>query len=548
MNSETLLDDLDIYNPSEVDSYNLLSFEQEPAWVSNNPYLDILSPRFFSDQDKINWADLPIRVGRMFYEAEIKYSGRNIALERAAEIVRLVSEGAFLPNSPVMMNSESDTTVNLFACHVLSPPSNIDDFDIAKKIHDGCGGIGYDFACIDDPISATLYIEAQTELLNPNRKRKAHSAVTLPYTHPKIIDFIGLGSKLTITHTNVEFDEEFFIDLSNQHPAAINLWAIFCNSIYNTGRPSLSFSAEKAKRSNSKLINNVCGESLLRENESSLIGSLNLTKFVENNEFNFDSFLEAAKLGLRCLDNLHDIQDHASRTVQDRCLESRKVGVGVMGYSDALLLLNIRYGSEESFVFIEKLMSLLKETLTNESEILGQERGFCAENLLLKGVKPRRNASLMAIPANGTLSLIANVCGGIEPPFSYLIKQKIQDKDIYQLQPTFKFILNHHNIDTTFVFNELISGKDVQSISVLKESFKNILVVANDLTTEEHVLTQAKFQSFIDGGISKTINLPNSATVNDIKDAILLAKDKGCIGISLYRNGSLDNQPTQSGN
>ena len=219
-----------------------------------------------------------------------------------------------------------------------------------------------------------------------------------------------------------------------------------------------------------------------------------------------------------------------------------------MGYSDALLLLNIRYGSEESFAFIEKLMSLLKETLTNESEILGEERGFCAENLLLKGIKPRRNASLMAIPANGTLSLIANVCGGIEPQFSYLTKQKIQDKDIYQLQPTFKSILNNRNVNTDFVFNELISGKEIQSISVLPESLKKILVVANDLTTEEHVLTQAKFQSFIDGGISKTINLPNSATVKDIKDAILLAKDKGCVGISLYRNGSLDNQPTQSAN
>jgi len=543
-----IMENLNLKTPLKTDEFDFSVFRFEPEWAADNPYLNILSPRFFSDKNKIDWSDLPIRVGKMFYKAERKHIDDSIALDNALEITRLVSEGAFLPNSPVMMNSESDTNVNLFACHVLSPPSNMNDLDVAKKIHDGCGGIGYDFSNMDDPISATLSIETQTELLNPNRKRKAHSAVTLPHTHPKIVDFIGLSSKLTITHTNIEFHNNFFTEINNKNLQSTNLWNTLCDSIYNTGRPSLSFSCEKAKRSNSKLINNVCGESLLRENESSLIGSLNLTKFVEDEKFNFNRFKEAARLGLRCLDNLHDIQDHASKLVQDRCLESRKVGVGIMGYSDALLLLNIRYGSEESFIFIDKLMSLLKKTLTNESEKLGKERGYCKESLLIEGTKPRRNASLMAIPANGTLSLIANVCGGIEPAFTYLIKQKIQDEYIYQLQPTFKSILNHHDIDTDFIFNELMSGKDIQSITELKQSFRNILVVANDLTTEEHVLTQAKFQKFIDGGISKTINLPNSATIDDIKNAILLAKNKGCVGISLYRNGSLQNQPTQSVN
>lgn len=548
MNSKTVSQDLDVDTLFEIDNRDLWSFNQEPAWVSNNPYLDILSPRFFSDQDNINWADLPIRVARMFYEVEKGYSEDSTALEKATKIMHLVNQGAFLPNSPVMMNSESDSNVNLFACHVLSPPKNMSDLEIAKKIHDGCGGIGYDFGCVDDPISSTLSIETQTELLNPNRKRKAHSAVTLPYNHARTVDFIGLSSKLTITHTNIEFDDNFFTALSDKDTAATHLWNTLCSSIYNTGRPSLSFKSEKEKRSSSKLINNVCGESLLRENESSLIGSLNLTKFIENGVFNFDKFMQAAKLGLRCLDNLHDIQNHASKAVQERCLESRKIGVGIMGYSDALLLLNIRYGSKESFMFIEELMRLLKKTLTDESEVLGQERGFCNPELLLEGTNPRRNASLMAIPANGTLSLIANVCGGIEPVFAYLIKQKVQDKDIYQLQPTFKYMLDCHNIDTDFIFNELIAGKSIESIPVLEQKFKDTLVTANDLTTEEHVLTQAKFQSFIDGGISKTINLPNSATIDDIKNAILLAKHKGCIGISLYRNGSLQNQPTQSAN
>jgi ribonucleoside-diphosphate reductase alpha chain len=456
-----------------------------------------------------------------------------------------VSEGAFLPNSPVMMNSEYEIGVNLFACHVLSPPSKTKDFNIAEQIHNGCGGIGYDFSEVESPVSLTHLIEKETEALNPNRKRKAHSAVTLSYKHAQINDFINMGKDLTITHTNVEFDNDFFSAIANGDSHSLGLWDNLCKSIYSTGRPSLSFSSEKNKYSRFKLINNVCGESLLRENESSLIGSLNLTKFILHGVFDFIRFQYVARLGLRCLDNLHDIQDHASLAVKKNCLESRKVGIGIMGYSDALLLLKIRYGSDESLIFIDKLMTLLKSTLVDESEKLGQERGFCNMELLTNKIKPRRNVSLMAIPANGTLSLIANVSGGIEPIFAYLTKQNVQGELVHQLQPTFKKLLKSDNVNDELVFNQLMSGKKMEFIEEINQSLKSILIEANSLTIEEHIFTQAKFQGYIDGGISKTINLPNSATVDDIKNAIMLAKENSCVGISLYRNGSLQGQPTQ---
>lgn len=524
----------------------LSALEAEPEWAIDNPYLSILAPRFFSEVTKNDWRDIPVRVGKLFLRAERKYSDLDVAIRRAREIIEIVSEGSFLPNSPVMMNSEGEGNVNLFACHVLSPPANFDDLEIAKQIHDGCGGIGYDFSKMDDPVSATLTIEKQTELLNPNRKRKAHSAVTLSHLHPMISEFIGISPKLVITHTNIEFDDEFFLSLAQGNENSAMLWDSLCKSIHDTGRPSLSFSSEKNKRSNTKLINNVCGESLLRENESSLIGSINLTKFVIDASFDFDRFQKVARLGLLCLDNLHDIQDHASKIVQQRCLESRKVGVGVMGYSDTLLLLNIRYGSYESLRFVEKLMSLLKSTLLDESEKLGRERGCCNAKLLLDGVPKRRNASLMAIPANGTLSLLANISGGIEPVFSYLLKQTVQDNVFFQLQPTFRKLLIINGIDSEHVHSELKSGKNIESIEAIPRSMVAVFVTANSMTTAEHILTQAKFQSFIDGGISKTINLPSFSTIEDIKQAIILAKEKNCVGVSLYRNGSLENQPTQS--
>lgn len=287
---------------------------------------------------------------------------------------------------------------------------------------------------------------------------------------------------------------------------------------------------------------------MLRENESALIGSINLSKLVKNGEFDFEKFEEVSRLVLKFLDNLHDIQDHASELVRARCLESRKVGTGLMGFSDALLLLGIKYGSEESFLLIKKIMKIFKETLTNESEKLGEARGYCNIKLLLDGTKPRRNASLMSIPANGTLSLIANVSGGIEPIFSFLTKQMIQGNSIFQLQPTFKMLLINKGVDVEVVYEKLINGIDVKFIDEIPDEIKSILVVANELSIEQHINTQSLFQSFIDGGISKTINLHNSATKEDIAYAILLAKEKGCVGISLYRNGSLTAQPTQMAN
>lgn len=357
-----------------------------------------------------------------------------------------------------------------------------------------------------------------------------------------------MGKDLTITHTNIELDDDFFTGIKHNDPTTLFLWDTLCSSIFYSGRPSISFGTEKSTRSNSKLINNVCGESLLRENESSLIGSINLTKFIENGNFNFDQFQEAAKLGLLCLDNLHDIQCHASINIKNNCLESRKIGIGVMGYSDALLLLGIRYGSPESLIFVDKLMALLKLTLTNESEKLGMERGFCNSALLTSGTIRRRNASLMAIPANGTLSLLANVSGGIEPIFSYLIKQYVQGTIVYQLQPTLAKILKLNNIDCNIIFNKLMAGSHINSIKEIPDNLKKILIEANNLTTEEHIKTQATFQKYIDGGISKTINLPSHATINDIKNAIFMAKETHCVGVSLYRNGSLQDQPTQTVN
>ena len=521
-----------------------------PSWAIKNPYLSILAPRFFDDVDNCNWSDLARRVVRMFTMVEGRYTSQLEADSLGKILYELLQDGAFLPNSPVMMNSEHGISANMFACHVLAPPIDAQAMKVASKIHDGCGGIGYDLTSVKDPVVMTQFIEDQTSQLNPTRKRKAHSAVTLHVDHPMVAGFIDISSLLEITHTNVELDAPFFAAIESSEPSAVAIWKKICESIYNTGRPAIAFGEHKSLRSpnGERLILNVCGESLLRENESSLIGSLNASRFVRNGLFDDRAFQDAVAMAVRCLDNLHDIQDHASPVVALRCFESRKIGLSVMGYADALLLLGLRYGSQEALDFAAHIMGMLKRAARSTSEDLAQRRGSCEASLLREGEPPRRNASLMAIAANGTLSLIANVSGGIEPMFSYVIRQTVEDHIIHQMQPTLYRLLREHGLseaDLTEVTESLVQGKEPSKVSLIPAVISKVMVRAHDLSYQDHIRTQATFQSFIDGGISKTINLPSTSSIEDIAEAILSARESGCVGVSLYRDGSINGQPSQ---
>lgn len=521
-----------------------------PSWEVNNPYLHILAPRFFNNVDLCDWSDLPRRVVRMFRAAEERYGEDPRSQQAAADLHALLQDGAFLPNSPVMMNSELGTNVNLFACHVLAPPSSAGELEVASRIHDGCGGIGYDFSALPDPVSMTQRIERETAQLNPGRKRKAHSAVTLHVDHPMIGAFVGLSSTLEITHTNVELDAAFFEDLEAGRSTAAQKWTEICGSIYSTGRPAIAFGEHKALRSpnGERLILNVCGESLLRENESSLIGSINASRFIIDGDLDEAALRKAVGLAVRCLDNLHDIQDHASPEVAQRCQQSRKIGLSVMGYADALLLMGLRYGTREALDFARRIMELVQASAVATSEELAMHRGSCDLSLLRAGQRPRRNASLMAIAANGTLSLLANVSGGIEPVFSYVICQNVEGQAVHQMQPTLRRILQGQGLTADQlhqVTEALVRGVAPTDIGLIPQSVAQSMVRAHDLSVADHIATQATFQSFIDGGISKTINLPATATVEAIGAAILSARASGCVGISLYRDGSVIGQPSQ---
>ena len=240
-----------------------------PAWSLENPYLDLLRDRFFARSERPEWAELPKRVRSLFLSVERRYVPEERAVAAADRLFSLVHDGAFLPNSPVMMNSGGcdEAAVNLFACHVLAPPAGTDALGVAAAIHDGCGGIGYDLSASSDPVSLTWRIEKETEARNPGRKRKAHSAVTLTVEHPQLDAFIALGDSLSITHTNLELNARFFERLDAGDAATHSVWTRLRHSIAATGKPAIVFGEHKARRSpnGERLIPNVCGESLLRE-------------------------------------------------------------------------------------------------------------------------------------------------------------------------------------------------------------------------------------------------------------------------------------------
>ncbi|TDK30964.1 hypothetical protein E2F49_11550 [Luteimonas terrae] len=524
-----------------------------PVWALDNPYLQALKPRFFARPAEGVWGEIPKRVQRLFVEVERRYTSTDRAEALGETLRALVHDGAFFPNSPAMMNSEQESRVNLFACHVLSPPIETGGFEVARTIHDGCGGIGYDLTALEDPVSLTEVIERETTALNPGRKRKAHSAVTVDALHPRCDAFIELAGRLSVTHTNVELTDAFFALLAAGDDEAVRRWGTICDSIAATGTPSIAFAGQKAARSpnGERLVLNLCGETPLRENESSLVGTLNLARFVSSGHFDVARFIRAARIGVRCLDNMHDLQRHASPIVAERCAQGRKIGLGVMGYADALLELGIRYGSEDALAFARTVMGRLSQVAYAESEALARERGSCDPSLQGgDGRPPRRNAALLAIAANGTLGLLANVTGGMEPMFGLYTRQMVEDAEATcQLQPSLARALRAAGFDEDGVVRVaelLAAGMSLGDIDGVPERIRNTAVCAHELAFQAHIRTQATFQAFMDGGISKTINLPRSSTAADVATAVLTARDEGCIGISLYRDGSVVGQPSQA--
>jgi ribonucleoside-diphosphate reductase alpha chain len=522
---------------------------------------DILRERYYwkdADGNPVeDWAGLCRRVARALANDD----------RQEAQFFQVMHECLFLPNSPALTNAgREDFTMS--ACFVLPIEDSVAGiFDTAKYsalVHKMGGGTGFSFdrlrpagdtvgttqGIASGPCSFLKIYNASTEVMKQGGTRRGANMGMLRVDHPDIFEFVGLKqSDGTISNFNlsVAVTDEFMEAVGNDADfdlrfegkvrrtvRAREIWERILEGAWRNGEPGIFF-IDKANQTNptphAGLFEgtNPCGEQPLLPYEACVLGSVNLAKMISaSGQIDWKLLQSTARLGVLMLDNIIDRQDYPLPQVEEMHKSNRKIGVGVMGFADMLIKLGIHYASDRALEVAEQVMSFITGEAVKVSTELAENHGTFPnwEGSLWsqQGVKVR-NATLTTIAPTGTLSIVAKVNGGIEPVFDFKTIERRADVE-YE--------------NTNQVYEEWIRENPGKTLP-------DYFVKANNISSEWHVKMQAAFQKHTHNAISKTINFPKSASREDIEKAYLLAYQLGCKGLTVYRDGSRENQVITSG-
>ncbi|MGD9086639.1 MAG: adenosylcobalamin-dependent ribonucleoside-diphosphate reductase, partial [Desulfobacterales bacterium] len=295
---------------------------------------------------------------------------------------------------------------------------------------------------------------------------------------------------------------------------------------------------------------NPCGEQPLLPMEACNLGSINLAKFVlENGDgptIDFEGLKEVIGWSVRFLDNTIDMSKYPLPEIDEMVHGNRKIGLGVMGFADMLYQLKIPYNSEEALETAETVMRFIQENAYEASQNLAEERGVFPnwENSTYKdqGFK-LRNATCTTIAPTGTLSIIAGCSSGIEPLFALSFVRNVMDNDkLLEVNPYFEEVANEQRFYSRELMDEIAKRGSIKKIKQIPKEVRRIFVTAHDISPEWHIRMQAAFQKYTDNAVSKTVNLPHDATEDDVMKVYNLAYELGCKGVTIYRDGSKENQ------
>ena len=510
--------------------------------------------------------------------------------EEATGYYDLMVSLRFLPNSPTLMNAGTDLG-QLSACFVLPVPDSINGiFDAMKNgaiIHKTGGGTGYNFSQIrpkgsrvqstdgvaSGPVSFMGIFNAATEVIKQGGRRRGANMGILNVWHPDILAFISAKARegdIANFNLSVMVDEKFMDLVSRKmyeniwmiHPSSGELitvgqiWSGIVEGIWKNGEPGILF-YEEINRHNPLPglgvidTTNPCGEQPLFPYESCVLGSINLAKFVQKGILNKHDLNKAVRTAVRFLDRVIDKNIYPIPEIEKATKKTRKIGLGLMGVHDALLMVGLPYDSAEGRTWCEKVMQNVTDTAVDESRILAEKFGeFPAWKESIWKEFPLRNAALTSLAPTGTLSLLAQCSSGIEPVFSFVYTRlNTIGKPFVIVNPVFCEYLEKAMTEMKLSPEERMKRADdvithvhengtIQDLFWLPDEFRSLFKTALDIHWKDHLLMQAAFQKHVHASISKTINLPKTATKEDCADAILMAWNLNLKGITLYRTGS----------
>ncbi len=527
------------------------------------------------------------RVAKAVAEVDSKYDGKADVTRTENEFYRLMADLEFLPNSPTLMNAGTDIG-QLSACFVLPVGDSIEGiFDAVKYmaiIHKSGGGTGFSFSNLrpegdlvrktkgtaSGPVSFMRVFDTATDVIKQGGRRRGANIGILRVDHPDILNFITAKGKegflsnfnISVAVTDsfmraVEGDKEY--ELKNPATGKVvkrlkakDVFDLIVTMAWKTGDPGLVFIDEINRKNPTPHIGEVestnpCGEQPLLPFESCNLGSINLARMVEDRKIDWKKLGKIVGVAIHFLDNVIDANQYPLPQIEEMTKNNRKIGLGVMGFAEALIKMRIPYDSEKALETAEKIMKFIRVEAEKESMEIARKRGsfpnFKGSVWEKKGYKLMRNASLTTIAPTGTISVIAGTTSGIEPLFAVsFVRNVMEGTRLLEVNADFEEIAKQRGFYSRELMMSVAKKGSARSFTEIPEDVRRLFGTALDIDPKWHVKVQAAFQKYVDNAVAKTINLPQDATPEDVRKAFLLAYKLRCKGITVYRYGSKKEQ------
>jgi ribonucleoside-diphosphate reductase alpha chain len=551
-----------------------------------------------------NPRDMFWRVARVIAEPDAVYGADDAQVRVTAErFYDAMATGKFEPNSPTLMNAGRPLG-QLSACFVLPVPDSLDGIYETLKhmalIHQSGGGTGFGFSRLrprgdvvrstmgvaSGPISFMEVYDASTEAVKQGGTRRGANMGILRVDHPDILEFIDCkADKKRTTNFNISVAiTDVFMDSVKQGDAydlksprtgepvgqldAREVFGRIVHGAWRNGEPGVYF-VDEANRYNpvprlgSYEATNPCGEQPLLPYDVCNLGSVNVGAFVEDGRIDWEALGETVSTATHFLDNVIDANQYPLPQIDDLSERIRRVGLGVMGWADMLVQLDEPYGSKRSIELGRELMRFVDEESKSESERLAKTRGTFAEwersiwgpdescarderGDRIRPLRPLRNCNVTTVAPTGTISIIAGCSSGIEPHFAVAFMRNQAGTLMPDVNPDFVERARQEGWHSDELMRRIADQGHIHFDEV-PSKVQEIFVTAHDVTPEQHIRMQGAFQAHTDSAISKTCNFPESANEDDVRAIYELAHELKCKGVTVYRDGSRDQQVLSTG-